>query len=193
MDTTIIIIALSLFAAGVVKFLVNLPWLLRLVSHAIWCWWNGFVRVNARQEKTASRLAFYVSDEDCLDLDAVSELVEDDVGATERRVRRARKAPFASWLVSHIRGVHLSQCPRTDASVMVFERHARAIMAEHGVRPSDAAAVLPYATALFFEHRSFDQIEAAAITNAASFVNSRREFSANYVGVAGWFSFGGTT
>jgi len=141
----------------------------------------------------ATRLAFYVSDDDCLPLDAVSESIEKGDVVVERRVRRSRRAPFAAWLVSHIRGVALSQCVRTEASVMVFERHARAIMAERGVRPSDAAAVLPYATALFFDPRAVDQIEAVAITNSASFVNSRREYSANYVGVAGWFSFGSTT
>jgi len=138
-------------------------------------------------------MAFYVDEEDPLDLDAVSEPVEVDGKVVERRVRRVRRAPFASWLVNTIRGEHLSQCLRTEANVLVFERHARSLMAKHGVRPTDAAAALPYATALFFDHRSFDQIEAVAITNATSFVDSRRAFTATYVSVSGSAPLGGTT
>jgi len=151
------------------------------------------VRVNSRQEQMAHRLAGYTDDLGDLDLDAVSELVVEDDGRRERRVRRRRVAPFASFLVASIRGEHLSQCLRTESNVLVFERHARSLMAKHGVRPTDAAKVLPYATALFFDHRSFDQIEAAAITNATSFVEARRAFSAKYVSSAGSSHLRGTT
>jgi hypothetical protein len=133
----------------------------------------------------ARSLAALVDDAEDLDLEAVSELVVLSNGRPERRVRRKKVAPFASFLVGTIRGELLSQCLRTESNVLVFERHARSLMAEHGVRPTDAARVLPYATALFFDHRSFDQIEAAAITHATSFVNARRAFTAEYVSVAG--------
>jgi len=96
------------------------------------------------------------------------------------KLRRNRRAPFAAWLVQTIRGSHLSQCVRTEASVLVFERHARSIMAEHGLRPTDAAAVLPYAVALFFDHRTVDQIDAVAITNTAVFKSSIEEYNAEY-------------
>lgn len=193
MDTIIIITVFCVFAYGVVKLIITLPSLFRWVKFVVWCWWVGAVRVNARQEKTATRLAFYVDDEDPLDLDAVSDPVEKDGEVVGRRVRRVKRAPFASWLVATIRGEHLSQCLRTEANVLVFERHARSVMAKHGVRPTDAAAVLPYATALFFDHRSFDQIEAVAITNATSFVDARRAYTATYVSVSGSAPLAGTT
>lgn len=139
------------------------------------------MRVNARQERLASQLALGVDEDESPDLDSVSEPVLKEDKLVERRVRRTKRAPFASYLVSVIRGSHLSQCERTESNVLVFERHARSIMAEHNVRPTDAARVLPYATALFFDHRSFDQIEAVAITQAASFVSTRAAFTARYV------------
>lgn len=150
------------------------------------------MRVNSRQERMARLLAASVDDAEDLDLEAVSEFVELSGGRSERRVRRKKVAPFASFLVGTIRGELLSQCLRTESNVLVFERHARSVMAKHGVRPTDAARVLPYATALFFDHRSFDQIEAAAITQATSFVNARRAYSAEYVSVAGQSHLGGT-
>jgi len=147
----------------------------------LYCWCTGRKQVSASQEKVAEDLAFYANDEDDLTLDEVSEpIVEEDGKVASRRVRRTRRHPFASWLVQTIRGLHLSQCSRTDSNVLVFERHARAIMATHGVRPTDAARVLPLATALFFDHRTFDQIDAVAITQAAPFKSSRRDFSSKY-------------
>jgi len=138
----------------------------------------------------ANLLASGVDEEEPLGLEAVSDAVMEGDKLKERRVRRSKKAPFASYLVSVIRGSHLSQCERTESNVLVFERHARSIMAEHGVRPSDAARVLPYATALFFDHRSFDQIEAVAITQATSFVSSRAAFTARYISGPGAQHYG---
>ncbi|APG76467.1 hypothetical protein 1 [Hubei tombus-like virus 3] len=184
---------LCFFAVCIVSVLYTiyqLPRFVTWVCFVVWCWWNGVVQVSAQQERMGARLAFYADEEDPLDLDAVSELCEDDVGRSTRRVRRSRKAPFAAWLVEEIRGAHLSQCSRTDANVLIFERYARSIMAEHNVRPSDAAKVLPYATILFFEHRSFDQIAAVGTTQSSAFVSARRDFAAKYVGRSGWFSFG---
>lgn len=150
------------------------------VSVGAYCWWNGLVQVNGRQESTADTLATMVNRDDGLDLEAIAPGVVGEGGKVTRCVRRKRKAPFAAWLVQTIRGAHLSQCVRTEASVLVFERHARSLMAEHGVRPTDAAKVLPYATALFFEHRSVDQIDAVAITQTAVFKSSMEEYSAKY-------------
>lgn len=195
MDTILLNIVLCFFAAGVVytlyRFVVAVPDFCRWVKFVVWCWWVGAVRVNSRQEKMARSLAAAVDDLDDLDLDSVSDAVTLDGGRTERRVRRKKVAPFASFLVGTIRGELLSQCLRSESNVLVFERHARSLMAKHGVRPTDAAKVLPYATALFFDHRSFDQIEAAAITQATSFVNARRAYSAEYVSVAGQSHLGG--
>lgn len=147
----------------------------------VYCWLFGLKQVSASQEKVAEDLAFYANADDDLTLDAVTEeVVGEDGKVAERRVRRNRKHPFASFLVQTIRGQHLSQCSRTDSNVLVFERHARAIMATHGVRPTDAAKVLPLATALFFEHRTVDQIDAVAITQAAPFKSSRKDFSSKY-------------
>jgi hypothetical protein len=195
MDTILSNTVSCLFAAGVVYIFVVLlpkvPTFFSWVRFVAWCWWVGAVRVNSRQEKMARSLAACVDDAEDLDLEAVSDLVELNGGRSERRVRRKKVAPFASFLVGTIRGELLSQCLRTESNVLVFERHARSLMAKHGVRPTDAARVLPYATALFFDHRSFDQIEAAAITQATSFVNARRAYSAEYVSVAGQSHLGG--
>lgn len=149
------------------------------VGVGLYCWWKGYVQVNGRQESTADTLATMVNRDDGLDLEAIAPGVIEE-GKVTRRVTRKRKAPFAAWLVQTIRGEHLSQCARTEASVLVFERHARSIMAERGVRPTDAAKVLPYAVALFFDHRSVDQIDAAAITQAAVFKTSVEEYNAKY-------------
>jgi len=146
-----------------------------------YCWFRGYTQVTERQVQLAQTIAFHVDGDDQLDLEAVTEVVlNEDGGVLERRVRRARKAPFVSWLVQTIRGQHLSQCSRTESNVLVFERHARAIMSEHGVRPTDAARVLPLATATFFEHRSVDQIDGVAIIQAPAFVKSRQLYSASY-------------
>lgn len=127
----------------------------------------------------ANRLAYSVnSDLPCLGAIAGKAIGGEEV--TKRKLRRNRVAPFAAWLVQTVRGEHLSQCARTEASVLVFERHARSIMAEHGVRPTDAARVLPYATALFFDHRTVDQIDAVAITYTDVFKSSMEEYSAEY-------------
>lgn len=147
---------------------------------SVYCWFRGFTKVSGKQVQIAQTLAFHVDDEEPLDLEAVTEIEDENSKVPVRRVNRARRAPFASWLVQTIRGAHLSQCLRTEANVLVFERHARALMAEHGVRPTDAARVLPFATALFFDHRSVDQIDAVAITQAASFKTSRSKYVARY-------------
>lgn len=145
----------------------------------VYCWWKGFVQVNGRQEVKAQRLAYSVnSDLPCLEAIAGKAIKGEKVSAG--RLRRNRVAPFAAWLVQTIRGEHLSQCVRTEASVLVFERHARSIMAERGLRPTDAARVLPYATALFFDHRTVDQIDAVAITHTDVFKSSIEEYNATY-------------
>jgi len=147
----------------------------------VYCWVFGMKQVSASQEKIAEDLAFYANADDDLTLGAVTEEVLGAEGkVVERRVRRSRKHPFASFLVQTIRGQHFSQCLRTDSNVLVFERHARAIMATHGVRPTDAAKVLPLATALFFDHRTVDQIDAVAIPHAAPFKSARKDFSSRY-------------
>jgi len=148
-----------------------------------YCWFRGFVQVTGKQVALADSLAYYVDDEqeDALQLEEVSEEVLDEDGSLiERRVRRARKAPFVSWLVQYVRGRHLSQCQDNEANRLVFERHARSIMEEHNVRPTDAARVIPLATATFFHHRSVDQIDAAAIIHAPSFKTSMRKYNAKY-------------
>lgn len=146
----------------------------------IYCWWKGYVQVNGRQESIAKELTVAVDGEEVLDLETIAPGVVEENGKVTRPVSRRKKAPFASWLVQTIRGSHLSQCERTEASVLVFERHARSIMAEHGVRPTDAAKVLPYAVALFFDHRSVDQIDAVAITQTAVFKSSIEKYRATY-------------
>lgn len=165
--------------------------LARRLAHVVWCWWYGVVPVGARQEARAALLGQLVDYGDEESLEAMCDVVSKDGEAIARKVRRRKHAPFAAYVVNQIRGAHLSQCIRTPANVLVFERHARSIVAKHGVRPSDAARVLPYATMLFFDHRSYDQIEAAAMTHAASNVRSRQAYSALYVGTAGSHSFGG--
>lgn len=144
-----------------------------------YCWWKGYERVNARQEAEATRLNEFSEWEESADLDAIAPRDSEDEDSP-RRVSRRKRAPFAVWLVQTIRGSHLSQCVRTEASVLVFERHARALMAEHGVRPTDAAAVLPYATSLFFDHRTVDQVDAVAITHTDVFKSSVRKYEARY-------------
>lgn len=145
----------------------------------LYCWWKGYERVNARQEAEAIRLDLHSDCENMADLDTIAPRDGEDKGSP-RRVSRRRRAPFAAWLVQTIRGSHLSQCSRTEASVLVFERHARALMAEQGVRPTDAAAVLPYATSLFFDHRTVDQIDAVAITHTDVFKSSVKKYEARY-------------
>jgi hypothetical protein len=148
---------------------------------SLYCWFRGFAKVSGEQTRLAQTLAFYANEEDQLDLEAVTVPVCDEEGeVTSRGVSRARRAPFAAWLVGTIRGLHLSQCLRTESNVLVFERHARSIMSEYGVRPTDAARVLPLATALFFDHRTVDQIDGAAITQASSFKTSRSKYAARY-------------
>lgn len=158
-----------------------------LVLQTVYCKIFGFVPVSERQTRLADTLAFYVNEEDGCDLDAVTEAVVEEEKVVERRVRRGRVAPFASWLVGTIRGLHLSQCERTESNVLVFERHARSLMSTHGVRPTDAARVLPLATALFFDHKSVDQIDAIAITQAQAFKSSRKLYSSKYFSW-GWAS-----
>lgn len=145
----------------------------------LYCWWKGYERVNVRQEAMAVRLDAFSDWEDMADLDAIAPRDGEDKDSP-RRVSRRRRAPFAVWLVQTIRGLHLTQCSRTEASVLVFERHARALMAEHGVRPTDAATVLPYATSLFFDHRSVDQIDAVATTYTDVFKTSVKKYDARY-------------
>lgn len=147
----------------------------------VYCWLRGYTQVTERQVQLGQTIGFHIDDEDQLDLEAVTEQVLGEGGVVlERRVRRARKAPFVSWLVQTIRGQHFSQCANTASNVLVFERHARAIMAEHGVRPTDAARVLPLATSTFFNHRSVDQIDGEAITQSPAFVKSMKLFNAKY-------------
>lgn len=181
-------------AAGIlsaIAFLLYAVFLLaRRFTHLVWCWWYGVVPVSARQEALASQLCRLSDEGEEEDFRAMCDVVSKDGEAVVRKVRRRKHAPFAAYVVSQIRGAHLSQCVRTAANVLVFERHARSIMAKHGLRPSDAARVLPYATMLFFDHRSYDQIEAAAMTNAASPVQSRRAYGAVYAGLAGTHTFG---
>ncbi|QKN22653.1 hypothetical protein [Erysiphe necator associated tombus-like virus 7] len=158
------------------------PSLLGLVSSrcvGVYCWWYGFVQVNERQEVMARRLAYSVNS-DLPNLEAIAGSAVGEKEVVGGKLRRNRRAPYAAWLVQTIRGRHLSQCVRTEASVLVFERHARSIMAEHGLRPTDAARVLPYAVGLFFDHRTVDQIDAVAITNTAVFKSSVEEYSARY-------------
>lgn len=145
----------------------------------VYCWWKGLVQVNGRQEVMARRLAYSVnSDLPCLEAIAGKAVGEKE--AVGGKLRRNRRAPYAAWLVQTIRGRYLSQCARTEASVLVFERHARSIMSERGLRPTDAAAVLPYAVALFFDHRTVDQIDAVAITHTDVFKSSLEEYNAEY-------------
>lgn len=161
---------------------VTRPSLLGLATQkcvGVYCWWKGYVQVNERQEVMARRLAYSVnSDLPCLEAIAGKAIGDGEV--VGGKLRRNRRAPYAAWLVQTIRGEHLSQCVRTEASVLVFERHARAIMAKSGLRPTDAARVLPYAVALFFDHRTVDQIDAVAITHTAVFKSSVEEYSAKY-------------
>lgn len=160
----------------------------RIVTHTLpvlaiasYCWWTGRVRVSDAQTSIANNLSYGVDHGDTT-LEAVTFVSsEDERGVSERRLRRRRKLPYVSFLVSTIRGAHLEQCLRTESNEMVFGRHARSLMAEHKLRPTDAARVLPLAAALFFDHRSVDQIDAVAITQAASFKSSRRGYSAKYV------------
>lgn len=149
------------------------------VGVELYCWWKGYARVNERQEVMGNRLAYSVNS-DLPNLEAIAGAAIGDKEVVGGKLRRNRRAPYAAWLVQTIRGRHLSQCSRTEASVLVFERHARSIMAEHGLRPSDAARVLPYATALFFDHRTVDQIDAVAITNTAVFKSSVERYNAKY-------------
>lgn len=143
------------------------------------CWWKGYERVNVRQEAFALKLDRELNNDDMPELDEIAPREATKRGPI-RPVRRKQRAPFAAWLVQTIRGSHLSQCKRTDSNVLVFERHARSIMSEHGVRPTDAAALLPYATALFFEHRSDDQIDAVAITYTDVFKSTVNKYEAAY-------------
>lgn len=146
-----------------------------------YCWMRGFTRVTGRQVQLAQTIGFHADDEDMLDLEAVTEVVVDDEDKfVERRVRRARKAPFVSWLVATIRGQHLSQCSHTESNALVFERHARSLMEKHGVRATDAARVLPLATSAFFYHRTVDQIDGAAIIHAPAFKSSVKLYNAKY-------------
>lgn len=197
MDTLATITVTCVFAYGVVLLIKTVFGLFssiyRWVAFRLWCWWTGALRVNARQERVARQLSKFVDADEPLDLEAVSDTMVVDEKVTHRSVRRNKRMPFAAWLVATIRGEHLSQCLRTEANVLVFERHARSIMAKHNVRPTDAAKVLPYATALFFDHRSFDQIEAVAITQASSFVDARRMYQATYVSISGSAPLEGTT
>lgn len=146
-----------------------------------YCWWTGRTRVSGAQAKIANNLSYGIDHGDTT-LEAVTYVTgEDGKGVSERRLRRRRKLPYVAFLVATIRGAHLEQCSRTESNEMVFGRHARSLMAEHKLRPTDAARVLPLAASLFFDHRSVDQIDAVAITQAASFKSSRRGYSAKYV------------
>lgn len=146
-----------------------------------YCWMRGFTRVKGRQIQLAQTIGFYADEDEPLDLEAVTDEVVDDSGSLlYRKVRRSKKAPFVSWLVATIRGAHLSQCPYTESNVLVFERHARSLMEKHGVRPVDAAKVLPLATATFFFHRTVDQIDGAAIIHAPAFKTSVKKYLAKY-------------
>lgn len=146
-----------------------------------YCWWRGYTQVTGAQVKLADTIAYHANDEDMLDLEAVTEVVVDESDEfVERRVRRARKAPFVSWLVATIRGQYLSQCAYTESNALVFERHARSLMEKHGVRPTDAARVLPLATSAFFYHRTVDQIDGAAIIQAPAFKSSMQLYNAKY-------------
>jgi hypothetical protein len=167
---------LNELADSAVSLLTSLP----VLAVAGYCWWTGRARVSRAQKSVANNLSFGIDHGDT-ELESVTERYELDGKVVERRVRGRRKLPYVSFLVATIRGAHLSQCSRTESNVLVFERHARNLMATHGVRPTDAARVLPLAAALFFDHRSVDQIDAVAITQAASFKSSRRGFSAKYV------------
>lgn len=145
-----------------------------------YCWLTGRTRVSGAQDKIARNLSYGIDLGDT-NLESVTERCEKDGKLVERRVRGRRKMPYVSFLVSTIRGAHLEQCLRTESNELVFGRHARSLMAEHGVRPTDAARVLPLAASLFFDHRSVDQIDAVAISQSASFKSSRRGYSAKYV------------
>jgi len=176
MATTLEIQAYNDLTDSAVRVFTSLP----VLAIAGYCWWTGRARVSSSQDKVARNLSFGIDQGDT-DLESVTERFEKDGEVVERRVRGRRKLPYVSFVVATIRGAHLSQCVRTDSNVLVFERHARNLMAAHGVRPTDAARALPLATALFFEHRSVDQIDAVAIAQAASFKSSRRGYSAKYV------------
>lgn len=146
-----------------------------------YCWWTGRTRVSGAQLKIANNLSYGIDHGDTT-LEAITvEVGKCEDGTPARRIRRRRKLPYASFLVATLRGAHLEQCSRTESNVMMFGRHARSLMAKHGLRPTDAARVLPLAAALFFEHRSIDQIDGAAIPHAPSFKTSRVAFLAKYV------------
>jgi len=144
-----------------------------------YCWWTGSTRVSGAQDKIARNLSYGIDHGDT-NLEAITTVVVKD-GEVTRKLRRNRRMPYVSFLVATIRGAHLEQCSRTESNELVFGRHARSLMAEHRLRPTDAARVLPLAAALFFDHRSVDQIDAVAISQSASFKSSRRAYSAKYV------------
>lgn len=171
------IAVLNEFADSAVKALATTVPALAIAG---FCWLTGRTRVSGAQDKVARNLSYGIDQGDT-DLESVTERYELDGKVTERRVRGRRRMPYTSFLVATIRGAHLEQCARTESNELVFGRHARSLMAEHGVRPTDAARVLPLAASLFFDHRSVDQIDAVAITQAASFKSSRRGYSARYV------------
>lgn len=177
MATTYEIDTLNEFTDSAVK---SLTYVLPTLAVASYCWLTGRTRVSGAQDKIARNLAYGVDLGDT-DLESVTERYELNGKLVERRVRGRRKMPYVSFLVATIRGAHLEQCSRTESNELVFGRHARSLMAAHGVRPTDAARVLPLAASLFFDHRSVDQIDAVAITQAASFKSSRRGYSAKYV------------
>lgn len=177
MATTYEIQALNELADSAVRALTTT---LPVLAVASYCWWTGRTRVSGAQDRIARNLSYGIDQGDT-DLESVTERYELNGKLVERRVRGRRKMPYVSFLVATIRGAHLEQCARTESNELVFGRHARNLMATHGVRPTDAARVLPLAAALFFDHRSVDQIDAVAITQSASFKSSRRGFSAKYV------------